>query len=54
MSNLIWWGVFMNNREEALYWASRKAGVRMKDIEAAKRKTPKRFKRYLKKNLTIH
>ena len=49
MSGLMWCSVFMNNKEDALYWASRKAGARMESIEDAKRKTLKRLKKYAKK-----
>ena len=44
MSGLMWCGVFTENREEALYWAERKAEVRQEDIEAAKQKVLNRFK----------
>lgn len=44
MSGLMWCGVFTKNREEALYWAERKAEVRQEDIEAAKQKVLNRFK----------
>ena len=49
MSGLMWCSVFMNNKEDALYWASRKAGARMESIEDAKRKTLKRLKKCAKK-----
>lgn len=44
MSGLMWCGVFTINREEALYWAERKAAVRQEDLETAKQKVLNRFK----------
>jgi len=45
MSGLMWCGVFTKNREEALYWAERKAEVRQEDIEAAKQKVLNRLEK---------
>ena len=50
MSGLMWCGVFMNDKEDVLYWTARKADLRMEDIEAAQQKALKCFKRYSKKN----
>ena len=47
MSGLMWCGVFTKNREEALYWADRKAEVRQEDIEAAKQKVLNRLENAL-------
>ena len=47
MSGLMWCGVFTKNREEALYWAERKAEVRQEDIETAKQKVLNRFENAL-------
>jgi len=47
MSGLMWCGVFTKNREEALYWAERKAEMRQEDIEAAKQKVLNRFENAL-------
>jgi hypothetical protein len=44
----MWCGVFMNDKEDVLYWASRKAELRMEDIEAAQQKALKRFNQYSK------
>ena len=48
MSGLMWCGVFMNDKEDVLYWASRKAELRMEDIEAAQQKALKLFNKYSK------
>jgi hypothetical protein len=46
MSGLMWCGIFMKHKEEALYWASRAAEVRNQDIAEARQKTLKRWKKY--------
>ena len=46
MSGLMWCGIFTQNREEALYWASRAAEVRGQDVAKARQKTIKRWKKY--------
>jgi len=46
MSGLMWCGIFMQNKEEALYWASRAAEVRNQDVAKARQKTIKRWKKY--------
>jgi len=46
MGGLMWCGIFTKNREEALYWASRAAEVRGQDVEKAREKTMKRWKKY--------
>ena len=46
MSGLMWCGIYMQNKEEALYWASRAAEVRNQDVAKARQKTIKRWKKY--------
>ncbi len=46
MSGLMWCGIFMQNKDEALYWASRAAEVRNQDVAQARQKTIKRWKKY--------
>ena len=46
MSGLMWCGIFMQNKEEALYWASRAAEVRNQDVAEARQKTIKRWNKY--------
>lgn len=46
MAGLMWCGIFMQNKEEALYWASRAAEVRNQDTAKARQKTIKRWKKY--------
>ena len=46
MSGLMWCGIYMQNKEEALYWASRAAEVRNRDVEKAREKTIKRWNKY--------
>jgi len=46
MSGIMWCGIFMKNKEEALYWASRAAEVRGQDVAKARQKTIKRWKKY--------
>lgn len=46
MSGLMWCGIYMQNKEEALYWASRAAEVRNQDVAKARQKTNKRWKKY--------
>ena len=46
MSGLMWCGIFMKNKEEALFWASRAAEVRNQDVVKAREKTIKRWEKY--------
>ena len=46
LSGLMWCGIFMQNKEEALYWASRVAEVRNQDVAKERQKTMKRWKKY--------
>ena len=46
MSGLMWCGIFMQNKEEALFWASRAAEVRNQDVAKAREKTIKRWNKY--------
>ena len=46
MSGLMWCGIFMKNKEEALFWASRAAEVRNQDVIKAREKTIKRWEKY--------
>jgi hypothetical protein len=44
MSGLIWCGVYTGDREEAQFWAARKAEVRGEDIKEARQKALNRMK----------
>lgn len=46
MSGLMWCGIYMRNKDEALYWASRAAEVRNQDVAKARDKTIKRWNKY--------
>jgi len=46
MSGLMWCGIFMKSKEEALYWASRVAEVRNQNVAKAREKTIKRWNKY--------
>jgi tetratricopeptide (TPR) repeat protein len=45
MSGLIWCGVYTGDREEAQFWAARKAEVRGEDIKEARQKALNRMKK---------
>ncbi|MBW2573451.1 MAG: hypothetical protein JRE61_14245, partial [Deltaproteobacteria bacterium] len=45
MSGLMWCGVYTGDREEAQFWAARKAEVRGEDIKAARQKALNRMKK---------
>ena len=46
MSGMMWCGIYMKNKEEALFWASRAAEVRNQDVAKARQKTIKRWNKY--------
>ncbi len=46
MAGLMWCGIFMKNKEEALFWASRAAEVRNQDVAKARQKTIKRWNKH--------
>lgn len=46
MSGLMWCGIFMQDKEEALFWASRAAEVRNQDVARAREKTIERWNKH--------
>jgi hypothetical protein len=46
MSGLMWCGVYAGDREEAEFWAARKADIRGEDVFAAREKARRRIKKH--------